>query len=376
VSGGGRVGTGVSTEHPSLVPTTAPAEPGTAGPLRLRLHEPGELVAAVPHLLGFRPAESLVLLAVHGDGQRRRLGVVARTDLPPPDGVTAVVSACAQRLLPSGPDEVTVLVVAAAGPDGRVGEVPPRPDVADAVRDAFGARGVTVRTRLWVPRIGTGVTWRCYPPCDCRGAVAATDDSPFAAATAWLGHVTYASRDELEASLAAGAPDPRLRALIDAERRAAVLDRELGGPAAARRDHAALLAARREVAAGRALGDAELARLAVALGDPMVRDTVLGWSVDDDETVASSAEQLWALLVRALPAPEVAEPGVLLACGLLAHGGSALVGVALERARRADPAHRLTGLVTALLAAGAGPGTVRDVVRDAAAESAARLGVG
>jgi hypothetical protein len=360
----------VSTDH-------RPVAPVPEQPLRLRLHEPGELVAAVPHLLGFRPAESLVLVAVHGTGRRRRLGVVARADLPPPDDVVAVVDACAQRVVPTAPEEVTAIVVAEPDdPTGRDPAPPPRPDVADVVRDVFTADGVGVPSRLWVPRIAAGAPWRCYPPCDCRGEVSATDDSPVAAASAWLGHVTYGSRDELEASLAPGAPDPRLRARIDAEVQAAVLDRELGGPAAARRDLAAVVAARREVAAGRVLGDAELARLAVALGDPLVRDTVLGWSVDEDETLASSAERLWTLLVRTLPAPEVAEPAVLLACALLVRGGSALVGVALERARRADPTHRLTGLVSALLACGAGPPTVREVIRDAAAESAARLQAG
>ncbi|WP_433787385.1 DUF4192 domain-containing protein [Actinomycetospora sp. CA-101289] len=357
----------MSTDHRPLAPV--PEQP-----LRLRLHEPGELVAAVPHLLGFRPAESLVLVAVHGTGRRRRLGVVARADLPPPDDVVTVVAACADRLVPTGPEEVTAIVVAEPGEPDPV--APPRPDVADAVRDVFTADGVAVPSRLWVPRVAAGATWRCYPPCDCRGEVAATDDSPVAAASAWLGHVTYGSRDELEASLAPAAPDPRLRARIDAEGRAAVLDRELGGPAAARRDLDAVVAARREVAAGRVLGDAELAQVAVALCDPLVRDTVLGWSVDDDEALASSAERLWTLLVRALPAPEVAEPAVLLACALLVRGGSALVGVALERARDADPAHRLSGLVSALLTTGAGPAAVREVVRDAAAESAARLGAG
>ncbi|WP_165825491.1 DUF4192 domain-containing protein [Actinomycetospora cinnamomea] len=368
----------MSTDHrPPAPPTT------TDGPLRLRLHEPGELVAAVPHLLGFRPADSLVVIAVHGPGDgaersptrgpgRRRLGVVARADLPPPDDVAAVVGACAQRVVPTGPEEVTAVVVAADQGDGE----PPRVDVADAVREVFTDRGVAVPSRLWVPHIAAGVRWRCYPPCDCRGTVAGIDDSPLAAAATWLGHVTYGSRDEMAASLEPESPHPRLRALVDAARQAAVLDRELGGPAAARRDLAAVATARREVAAGRVLGDVELARVAVALTDPTVRDTVLGWSVDDDEELVSSAEQLWTLLVRALPAPEVAEPAVLLACALLVRGGSALVGVALERARRADPTHRLTGLLRALLASGAGPETVREVVRDAAAESAARLRAG
>lgn len=343
---------------------TVPSEP-----LRLRLHDPGELVAAVPHLLGFRPVASLVLVAVRGTGSGRRLGVVARVDLPPPADVAAVVGGCAARVASTGPAEVIAIVV--EGPDDA--EVPPRQDVADAAHEAFAGHGIEVGTRLWVPRVAAGVAWRCYPPCDCRGTVGSTEDSPLAAAAAWLGQVTYDSRAELEASIAPGPRRPHLAGLIRAEAEAAVLDRELGGPAAARRDLAAVAAARDEVAAGRALTDTELARLAVALGDPAVRDVALGWALDPDETVAAAAEHLWTLLVRALPAPEVAEPAVLLACAELVRGGSALVGVALERARRADPGHRLTGLIEALLTGGMGPDAVRSVIRDASAESAARL---
>jgi hypothetical protein len=357
-------------QRPATPRPGRPPGPSTDdGPLRLRLHEPGELVAAVPHLLGFRPVASMVLVAVHGTGRRRRLGAIGRADLPAPADLEAVVTSCAQRMVPTGPDEVTVIVVA----EGRDGPVPPRPDVADAVRAVFTDRGVGVPTRLWVPRIAAGAPWRCYPPCDCAGTVAATEDSPVAAATAWLGQVTYGSRAELEATLAPVAASPRLRELVDAELEAAVLDRELGGPAAARRDLVAVRAARDEVAAGRALGDVELARLAAALRDPGVRDTVMGWALDPDETVAVATEQLWTVLVRVLPAPEVAEPAVLLACALLARGGTALVGVALERARHADPGHRLTRLVEALLATGAGPDALRTLIRDASAESAARL---
>ncbi|MDD7964157.1 DUF4192 domain-containing protein [Actinomycetospora lemnae] len=370
----------MSNRHRPASPRPGPPGPSSADgePLRLRLRDPGELVAAVPHLLGFRPVASLVLVAVHDDGGRtprpaaRRLGVVARADLPEPDDVAAVVGACATRMVPTGPVEVTAVVVA-EGPDDA--DTPPRVDVADAVGSAFAAHRIAVPTRLWVPRIASGVPWRCYPPCDCRGRVAATDDSPLAAASAWLGQVTYASRAALEASLAPDPPRPRLAGLVDAEREAAVLDRELGGPAAARRDLAAVAAARDEVAAGRPLGDGELARLAVALADPRVRDVVMGWALAD-EGVSAAAEQLWTLLVRALPAPEVAEPAVLLACAQLVRGGSALVGVALERARRADPGHRLTGLIETLLASGAGPDALRTVIREASTESAARLRVG
>jgi hypothetical protein len=360
----------VSTDQrphpPDPAPDASPVE------LRLRLDDPGELLAAVPHLLGFRPAASLVLMAVHGteDGApRRRLGVVARADLPAPDDVEAVVAGCAARMVPTGPSEVVAVVVADAEPAG----APPRADVADAVSTAFRGHGVPPHARLWVPRLETGAPWRCYPPCDCAGRVGRVDDGPMAAASAWCGQVTYGSREELEATLAPLPASPRLPELIAAELEAAVLDRELGGPAAARRDLAAVAAARAEVAAGRVLGDGELARLAVALSDPTVRDIAMGWAVDPDPAVAASAEQLWTLLARSLPAPTVAEPAVLLACTVMARGGSALVGMALERARRADPAHRLSRLVEALLSSGADPGSLRRLIRESSAESAARL---
>ena len=46
----------------------------------VRVREPGELVAAVPVLLGFHPHESLVLVATGGE-TGRRLGLTLRVDL-------------------------------------------------------------------------------------------------------------------------------------------------------------------------------------------------------------------------------------------------------------------------------------------------------
>ncbi|GLZ45241.1 hypothetical protein Acsp06_14260 [Actinomycetospora sp. NBRC 106375] len=358
----------MSTDHRPRPP--GPTRPSRAGSpsARLRVHDPGELIAAVPHLLGFTPEASIVLVAVHGRGRRRGLGVVARADLPAPGDVDALAAGCATPVAASGPQEVMAIVVAEPAPDGE----PPRPDVVAAVGAAFGERGIPVRSRLWVPRIAAGVRWRCYPPCDCAGSVASPDDSPLAAEMAWRGRITHASRGEMEGSLAPAVP-PRLPELVRAEHEAARLDRELGGPAAARRDLAAVVAARDEVAAGRPLGDEELARLAVALGDPGVRDTVMGWALDPDEAVADAAERLWTQLVRALPEPDVAEPAILLACALLVRGGSALVTVALDRALAADPGHRLTRLIDSLLASGMGPDALRTLVRESSDEAAAQL---
>jgi hypothetical protein len=49
----------------------------TAPATRVRLTDPSELIAAVPHLLGFHPRDSLVVISL----DRRRLGMTLRADL-------------------------------------------------------------------------------------------------------------------------------------------------------------------------------------------------------------------------------------------------------------------------------------------------------
>lgn len=344
------------------------------------------MVAAVPHLLGVRPADSMVLMAIHRRSGRSRLGAVARADLVPAEHVGTVVAACARRLGATAPDEVALVVVGGGDPPtGAEDGAPPRADVAADVAAVFAATRIPVASRLWVPRVATGEPWRCYPPCACAGVVPAVEDSPTAAAMAWAGQVTFGSRAELEATLAPdpGAATPRMRRLVDEALDAAALDRELAGPAAARRDLAALAAARDEVAAGRALGDTEMARLAAALRDPDVRDAALGWALPagaeesdeaGDDVACRAAEGLWTTLVRALPAPEVAEAAALLAFSLMTRRGGALVGAALDRALRADPTHRLSVIAEGLVAGGVPPASIRDVVRASRVEARARLG--
>ena len=49
----------------------------------IRLSSPADLLAAIPHMLGFQPAASVVTVALHeGPDGLRRLGMVARLDLP------------------------------------------------------------------------------------------------------------------------------------------------------------------------------------------------------------------------------------------------------------------------------------------------------
>lgn len=338
--------------------------------VRLTLRDPGDLIAAVPHLLGFHPEDSLVVVCARGR-RRSRLGQAARVDLPPPDAVVEVVWSLARALARNRPAEVSLFVV---GGGSAPGGAPSHRDVVDAAEAAFTALRVPVRARAWAARVASGEPWCCYDPCGCAGRLPDPAASPVAAAAVLDGQVTFASRAALARLVA---PDEhralgRRAALLGPAHDAAVLDRELAGPSAACRDLAAVSCAIDEVAGSRGVfGDAEVVRLAVALSDPSVRDACFAFAVG---ARAEAAERLWTVLTRATPVPEVAEPAVLLAFSALRRGNGPLASAALERVRQACPGHRIGALFASALASGVGPGELGTWVLAAAHESLRRLG--
>ena len=106
------------------------------------------------------------------------------------------------------------------------------------------------------------------------------------------------------------------------------------------------------------LGDDELARLAWALTDLRVRDTLYALAVGEN---AGQAESLWAVLSRTLPEPWRVEALVLLAFSAYARGDGPLAGVSLEAALRCDPAHRMAGMLDTALQSGLRPEKIRDL---------------
>jgi hypothetical protein len=134
---------------------------------------------------------------------------------------------------------------------------------------------------------------------------------------------------------------------------------------------AAVRTALDDAAAGRlALEDEDVVRLGLALGDLRVRDRCLEWTVDavGDEPQAAALEQLWAALARETPDPESAEPATLLALAAFLRGNGGLANVALERAQRAWPGHRLSGLLATAIGAGLSPSRLRGVLREGEAD--------
>ena len=402
------------TSHSAHPPAASPSD---TGPL-VRVRDPGELVATLPALLGFHPRDSLIVVTT-GGRSGGRAGLTLRIDLPPPGDVDEVSRMLAHTLLTARARGAAVAVVCddpAADADGRddasasgggadsvasgdgAGSAafsggadlavcsgggdadtrpPPRADVAHTVAAAIEAHAVAVHTVVWASGTGRGARWRCYGPCGCHGELPAPHTTVVAAAAAVGGRVVYRDRTELERSLAPVDPETlrRREALL-----AARVDAALAAGAGA---HAGVTTnpgvawrqvcdALTDTAANRlVLDDARVVELICALSLPQVRDAALAACLGPR---CEAALQLWAALTRESPDPESAQPAVLLAATALAHGDGALANVALDRAERAWPGHRLTAVLRVLAAAALPPDRVRELLVTACARAAREPG--
>jgi hypothetical protein len=339
-----------------MAPSASPAPATPPTPPVTRLRNPGELLAALPYLIGFHPRDSLLFIAF-GGSSGRRIELTQRVDLPRADDAGAVCGALAANTLRVSPAGVAVVVVggdlAVAG-GVPVGAHPPLAELAEVAEATLTARGVPVQSRTWAAGTDAGAAWACYDECGCRGAVPDEGTTPFAATAVAAGLVARSDREELE-KLVAPTTAGRLR------RRARMLTRAIDTGQdmdTGSTGHALVENALADAAAGRlCLDDARVVALALALSDLEVRDAAVARSAGAD---ADAAEHLWAALVREMPDPEAAEPAALLAVCALLRGDGALTGIALDRAEQAWPGHRLTGLLRAVWAAGMPPERVRE----------------
>lgn len=333
----------------------------------IRLRGAGDLVAALPVLLGFHPRESLVLVGT-GGRTGSRIGLTVRIDLPPPDAVADVCADAVATLVTDRPAGAVVVVVGGGPEPGG----PHRSDVASTVQSVLVGAGVEPRALVWAAGTGGGDRWVCFDlpgqRCGCCGAVPDPAATPVAAAAARRGTVVLPDRAALGDVLAV---DDEAALRRRAGLRATALQRA-GARAAAGVDpgpdrtgeHLALL--------GRCLEDAAHCRLVVddgtvlgfcaAFDVPAVRDAAVRLCLGPD---APHAEQLWAALSRAMPAPESADPAALFAVCALLRGDGALAGIAVDRALESFPAHRMAGIVDAMLRSAAGPAPLRRLLEQA-----------
>lgn len=313
------------------------------------LNRPGVLIAALPAVLGFVPEKSLVLVTV----DRGRMGCVMRVDLS--GEITASLERVAEVAAVARPDSAIAVMIDEEGANCRMCNDEHR-ELADLLTTALADRGIELLAAHVVDRVAAGGRWHCVDRCGDAGTVADPTASPLALAAVLDGRRLYARRADLQEVVEVTDP-ARTGALAEVVvgRKPEPSDRP---DAAARADIEATIAAAGRLADGNALGDDELARLAWALTDLRVRDTLYALAVGEN---AAQAESLWALLSRTLPEPWRVEALVQLAFSAYTRGDGPLAGVSLEAALQTDPTHRMAGMLDTALQSGLRPEKIRDL---------------
>ncbi len=313
------------------------------------LNRPGVLIAALPAVLGFVPEKSLVLVTID-DGQ---MGCVMRVDLS--GELRHSLDHLAEVAAAARPDSAIAVVIDEGGVNCRMCNDEHR-ELADLLTTALAEHGIELLAAHIVDRVAAGGRWHCADGCGDAGTVDDPWASPMAVAAVLDGRRLYTRRAELQEVIALTDP-------VRTEALAGVIEgrkpHSAGRPdGAARADVEAAVAAAERVADAAELDDDELARLALALTDVRVRDTLYALAVGEN---ADQAESLWAVLARTLPEPWRVEALVLLGFSAYARGDGPLAGVSLEAALRADPAHRMAGMLDTALQSGLRPEQIRDL---------------
>ncbi|MGV9928079.1 DUF4192 domain-containing protein [Nocardia rhamnosiphila] len=343
-----------------------------------RLDDPGDLLAALPAMLGFRPERSLVLavLCAAPTAESAVIDLVVRFDLRHPGtgapSDTETVAAAAARVC-ARPGVVGVLVVLVddALTNGEPAG-PHRIPVFGELERQLSSRAVPVRGAWAARSIAAGQPWWSVTGPPRGGRIADPVASEVTLGRVLDGRPIRRSRDELTALVA---PDDVLRARVSselAEARGRAKDRYVA--AAQRGDPAGYLRGElmtvlwliANAESGPGLDARELAQIAVALRDREVRDSVFAVA---DTAHAEAAESLLALLTRALHGADRAEAATLLGYFAYVRGDGPFAGIALDAALDAEPHHSMAALLHTALEAGMRPERLRDLAqcgRDAA----------
>jgi hypothetical protein len=120
----------------------------------LRITSPADILAYIPHALGFGPVESLVMVTLSG----RTIGATLRVDLPPPgdDPRAFAAGVCSYLCSDEGADATLMVLYTDEGWNAPA--TPPRRAMADALGQALAA----VRMPLKDAWLVSATHWREY----------------------------------------------------------------------------------------------------------------------------------------------------------------------------------------------------------------------
>jgi hypothetical protein len=324
-------------------------------PAIIRISQPADLVGVLPHLLGFHPTDSLVIVVQRG----RRMLVAARIDLPAEPG-DATYQTTLDRLAANmaGRGATAAALVGYGTPDL----------VSTAVQlstAALTAAGIEVLDALRV-HDGRFYALLCTDPdcCPPEGTPFDPTTTVAAASATYAGLTALPNRDSLAAQLAP-TTGPARDAFADATALAVttVLD-ALQGATRSNEDLLDLAAtAWAEAAncyrAGGVLDDAQAAMFTVLLDLPPVAGDTARRTTGEDWQI-----RMWTDLVRRAEPPFVAEAANMLALSAMQAGSGALATLAIARALQADPSNRLATSLATINASGPSPSEVSAILHD------------
>lgn len=310
----------------SYRPAVPPSDPDD--PVRLRVREPADLLATVPYLLGFHPAESLVALFL----REGRVLLAARFDLAP--GLEEEVAGLVEQHAVTG---LVLVVYTTDDPGGRQVLEDHRARLTGVeIVDLLLVDG----RRWWSLACTTGC-------CPVEGSPYAPGEHPLSAEAVWAGLVARPDRESVVATVA-GPPEAEWDAL---RRRARTVEPRVAAGTTSDRQAAIGLAV---VAALVAVADAPDARpgpvweddllleLALLARETAVRDVACALVTRED---ARRHLDVWSAVVRRVP-PELAlGPLGVLGIAAWADGNGTLLNACCERLERLDPAYPMGRLL-------------------------------
>ncbi|WP_141013098.1 DUF4192 domain-containing protein [Nocardioides sambongensis] len=296
--------------------------------MTLSVRSPDELIAVIPHLLGFKPQESLVFLPMSPELP------AARVDLPTTPGDREGVWSSLRDAYSRHAQPGSSLAIACLTADRETAT-----DVGHEFAARFDAIGIDTRVTLWADE----TRWADLDSGD-MGLQTEAARERVAAATVLSGRAQpAANRDSLASSLV-GDREPVARLLPETRQEARESTAKLEGSWAFGR----MARFHRD---GVRLSDTDTARLLVAVESIPTRDRL--W-LDMNRGNAASHVSLWTDMTQRAPDEVRAAPASLLGFASWLSGHGALAWCALDQVPQDKP-YALANLVAAAVQTGMHP---------------------
>lgn len=336
-------------------------------PTVVRLGDLSSVVVAVEHMVGFRPTESLVAVALCGP--RERMTFSLRLDLPASrdgDGVAdAFAQEVARRMAYAKADAVMLFLHTDEPPlDGCLPHRCLVETVVAAIDAPLREAALVGPDRLWSYVCEDK---RCCPPEGRLINRQSPEAIALAAEHALLGNVVLGSREDLLASMRplTGIAAVSMR---QAQDRAGEALLKVGLVEFSDEVEIEISALADRFTDPRAsLSDDEAARVVIALHDKLLRDEMLTRLADFDD---EGLRRMVSAVARRAQPPDDAPVCTLVGFAAYIDGGGVLASAAFERALRSDPEYVMAQYLEAMLRHQIPPEQVRECGDGSAAEIA------